>query len=130
MNHFNQMINGDPKNQGEITVSNRYKRYGSLSGIDLASHSVDELKALVRGLLAQKIHGIAFSPYIEGQGPGTIIGAAQIRERLAVIAPYVNWVRSLFLHGRQRVDPPDCHRDGVEDHGRRLAGRQPRAQPT
>ena len=75
-------------------MSNRYKRYGTLSGIDLASHSVDELKALVRGLLAQKIHGIAFSPYIEGQGPGTIISEAQIRERLAVIQPYVNWVRS------------------------------------
>ncbi|MEO0811649.1 MAG: glycosyl hydrolase family 17 protein [Myxococcota bacterium] len=56
--------------------------------------SVDALKALVREILEQKIHGISFSPYIEGQGPGTQLEEAQIRERLEVIRPYVKWVRS------------------------------------
>jgi exo-beta-1,3-glucanase (GH17 family) len=70
-----------------------YKNRRSLAGIDVSRYSLEELKALVRALLEQRIHGICFSPYIAGQGPGTKITAEQIRERLAVIQPYVAWVR-------------------------------------
>ncbi len=66
----------------------------SLAGINIASLSVEELRALVRKILESKIHGISFSPYVEGQGPGTRIGEKQIRERLTFVQPYVNWVRS------------------------------------
>ena len=45
-----------------------------------------------------------FSPYVEGQGPGTQIGEAQIRERLAFIQPYTSLDPLLFLHRRQRTD--------------------------
>ena len=46
--------------------------------------------ALLRG----GIHGLCFSPYVEGQAPGTQVGAGQIRERLAIVAPHTRWVRS------------------------------------
>jgi exo-beta-1,3-glucanase (GH17 family) len=72
---------------------NYYKNRRSLAGIDVSKYSLEELKALVRAILEQKIHGLCFSPYVEGQGPGTPITAEQIRERLAVIQPYVEWVR-------------------------------------
>lgn len=75
-------------------MSNLYQRTLSLAGINIASLSVDDLRKLVREILDAKIHGISFSPYVEGQGPGTIISDAQIRERLSIIQPYVNWVRS------------------------------------
>ncbi|WP_420641607.1 glycosyl hydrolase family 17 protein [Candidatus Leptofilum sp.] len=75
-------------------MSSKYYKQKSLAGIDVANITIAELKALVGQLLAQKIHGICFSPYIEGQGPGTPIGAAQIRERLQIIQPHVNWVRT------------------------------------
>lgn len=65
-----------------------------MAGINIASLSVEELRALVRKILESKIHGISFSPYVEGQGPGTRIGEKQIRERLTFVQPYVNWVRS------------------------------------
>lgn len=66
----------------------------TLSGIDVTAYTTDELKAFVRDILDEKIYGIAFSPYLEGQGPGSHISAAQIRERLRIIQPYVNWVRT------------------------------------
>jgi len=66
----------------------------SLTGIDLSSYSVDALRSLVREILAAKIHGICFSPYVEGQGPGSHVSESQIRERLAIIAPYARWVRT------------------------------------
>ena len=75
-------------------MSNYYKRRMSLAGINLSRHSVDDLRSLVSRILDAKIHGICFSPYVEGQGPGTEITEAQIRERLEIIAPYVRWVRT------------------------------------
>jgi exo-beta-1,3-glucanase (GH17 family) len=75
-------------------MSNPYQRKMSLAGINLSGYSEADLRALVRQILDEKIHGLSFSPYVEGQGPGTQISDAQIRERLAYIQPYVNWVRS------------------------------------
>ena len=75
-------------------MSNLYQRKLSLAGINVAAMSVDDLRALVRTLLDGKIHGVCFSPYVEGQGPGTQISAEQVRERLAFIQPYVHWIRT------------------------------------
>jgi exo-beta-1,3-glucanase (GH17 family) len=65
-----------------------------LAGINISQYTIGELKALVGKILAQKIHGISFSPYVEGQSPGTQISASQIRERLRIVQPYVDWVRT------------------------------------
>ncbi|MDJ0938833.1 MAG: hypothetical protein QNJ00_03640, partial [Woeseiaceae bacterium] len=65
-----------------------------MAGINIAGLSETDLRDLVRKILDGKIHGISFSPYVEGQGPGTQIEEAQIRERLAIIQPYVNWIRT------------------------------------
>ena len=75
-------------------MSNHYYRNLSLAGLDISNLSVADLRALVKEILEAKIHGISFSPYVEGQGPGTELGADQIRERLAIIQPYINWVRT------------------------------------
>ena len=75
-------------------MSNYYKRRMSLAGIDVSALTTQELTRLVRKILESKIHGLSFSPYVEGQGPGTIVEETQIRERLAIIEPYVRWIRS------------------------------------
>lgn len=75
-------------------MSNHYHRPLSLAGIDSSELSIDDLQSLARLILDAKIHGISFSPYIEGQGPGTRLGELQIRERLALVQPYVKWIRS------------------------------------
>ena len=75
-------------------MSNKHYRKLSLAGLDVSGLSREDLRSIVRKILEAKIHGISFSPYVEGQGPGTELGEAQIVERLQVIAPYVRWVRS------------------------------------
>ena len=75
-------------------MSNQYYKKFSLAGVDISSLSAEDLRALARKLLDAKISGICFSPYVEGQGPDTVIGEAQIRERMKIIAPHVHWVRS------------------------------------
>lgn len=44
--------------------------------------------------LASGVHGLCFSPYLEGQAPGSLVTEAQIRARLEIIRPHVRWVRT------------------------------------
>jgi exo-beta-1,3-glucanase (GH17 family) len=95
-------------------MSNYYKRRLSLAGIDVSNLSTDDLRALVRKILESKIHGLSFSPYIEGQGPKTIIEDAQIRDRLAVIEPYVRWIRSFSCTEGHELIPAIAKEKGLK----------------
>lgn len=75
-------------------MSNPYDRKLALSGLQIDGLSDAELSQLVKQLLADKIHGLAFSPYIDGQDNTHTVDAAQIDARLAMLAPHVNWVRT------------------------------------
>ncbi len=95
-------------------MSNLYQKKLSLAGIDIAGLSMDDLKALVRKILDGKIHGISFSPYVEGQGPGTQIGEAQIRERLQFIQPYTNWIRTFSCSEGNELIPAIAKESGLK----------------
>ncbi|MBR9909651.1 MAG: glycosyl hydrolase [Gammaproteobacteria bacterium] len=84
------------------------------TGVDQANLSIAELKSICRQLLESKIHGISFSPYVAGQGPGTVLGEAQIRDRLGIIAPYVNWVRSFSCTEGNELIPAIAHANGLK----------------
>ena len=76
----------------------------ALTGTDVALLPHAEQVALLRGVLDAGVHGLAFSPYLDGQEPGHEISEAQVRERLDVIAPYVRAVRSFScLEGHQHI---------------------------
>jgi len=90
-----------------------YKRM-ALAGIESSSLSLEELRSVVRKILEQKIHGICFSPYVEGQGPGTQIGAAQIRERLSFIQPSINWVRTFSCTEGNELIPAIAAESGLK----------------
>ena len=95
-------------------MSNLYQRRLSLAGIDVSSMTTDELRKLVLQVLEAKIHGLSFSPYTEGQGPGTIVGEEQIRERLAVIEPFVRWIRTFSCTDGHELIPAIAHEKGLK----------------
>ena len=95
-------------------MSNYYKRNLALAGMDFSSHKVEDLRLLVRQILEAKIHGISFSPYVEGQGPGTQLGEAQIRERLGFIQDYVHWVRSFSCTEGHELIPRIAAENGLK----------------
>lgn len=66
----------------------------SKTDIDFKGMTSTEIKAHFAKSLNKGIHGICFSPYLEGQDIGDILTEAQIQKRMAVIAPYSKWVRS------------------------------------
>ena len=95
-------------------MSNLYKRKMALAGVNFANLSNKDLRALVRKILEAKIHGLSFSPYVEGQGPGTQLGADQIRERLSIIQPYVNWIRSFSCTEGNELIPGIAKESGLK----------------
>jgi exo-beta-1,3-glucanase (GH17 family) len=86
----------------------------SLAGIDFSAISQEELLALFHKTLSGGIHGISFSPYMEGQGPRTIVSEAQIRERLAIVQPYVRWIRSFSCTEGNENIPRIAHENGLK----------------
>lgn len=59
---------------------------------------------LFHQIIDQKIHGISFSPYIDGQSPGTRISEQQIRDRLDIIRSYTHWIRSFScIEGNEEI---------------------------
>ena len=95
-------------------MSNYYRKNLALSGMDFSGHSIDDLRALVRQILEGKIHGLSFSPYVEGQGPGTQLPEAQIRQRLDIIKPYVHWVRSFSCTDGNELIPRIAAENGLK----------------
>ena len=65
-----------------------------LAGIDFSRMGRTELKSLFWQTLEAGLPGLCFSPYEEGQKPGSHVTPEQIRARLEVIRPYTRWVRS------------------------------------
>ena len=75
-----------------------------IRGVDEASLRERERLSLVRETLRRGIHGIAFSPYQDGQEPGDPISEAQIHERLDVVEPHVRWIRTFSsIEGHEHI---------------------------
>jgi exo-beta-1,3-glucanase (GH17 family) len=99
--------------QGKKAVSGKGPLM-ALTGIDFSHVSDRELITLFQQVLQQKIHGISFSPYVDGQSPGTEIGEAQIRERLKIIQSNIGWIRSFSCtEGNQQI-PRVAHENGLK----------------
>jgi GPH family glycoside/pentoside/hexuronide:cation symporter len=47
-----------------------------------------------RSVLQRGVHGLCFSPYVEGQAPGAKVSEAQIRARLQIIRSHTRWIRT------------------------------------
>jgi len=60
----------------------------------LAGMSAQQIAALFSQTRAAGVHGLCFSPYAEGQTAGDLVSEAQIRSRIAIIAPHTQWLRT------------------------------------
>jgi glucan 1,3-beta-glucosidase len=78
------------------------------------SQARDALAEAFRATLQRGVHGLCFSPYLEGQQPGSQIGAAQIRQRLQVLRPHARWVRSFSCTDGHEHTPRIAHELGLK----------------
>lgn len=107
------------KSRSSAAVSLRrsgYKVPGfpALLGTDFSQMSRADKVELLQTILRHKIHGISFSPYVDGQSPGTEISEHQIRERLSIIQPYAHWIRSFSCREGNQETPRIAHENGLK----------------
>lgn len=78
--------------------------------------SIDELRARLRQLIESKVHGLCFSAYLPGQGPEqqSQLSEAQIRERMGIISPYCEWIRTFSCTDGNEISPRVAHEMGLK----------------
>lgn len=85
-------------------MSARYDHILSLTGLNKAEASDEQLRALYHEQLQKGLVGLCISPYEEGQEPGDELSEEQVQRRLKIMLPYTKWVRSFSCtEGNQHV---------------------------
>ncbi|MBT3208067.1 MAG: glycosyl hydrolase [Bacteroidetes bacterium] len=86
----------------------------SLTGENVLNKTKSELIEMFHKALKTKMHGLCFSPYLDGQMPGTPLSEKQIRRRLEIIKPYTKWVRSFSCTEGNEMIPRIAHEYGLK----------------
>ena len=95
-------------------MSLRKEHIMSLAGGKSSSISKEELLSSFGKHLKNGVHGICFSSYVDGQEPGDIISAEQIRKRIEVIKPYAKWVRTFSCTDGNELIPAIAKENGLK----------------
>jgi glucan 1,3-beta-glucosidase len=82
--------------------------------LPLSPQARASLSAEFRAVLDAGVHGFCFSPYLEGQQPGSQVSAEQIRARLEVIRPVTRWVRTFSCTDGHEQTPAIAHAMGMK----------------
>jgi GPH family glycoside/pentoside/hexuronide:cation symporter len=73
-----------------------------------------EIKELFNDTLNKGLHGLCFSPYLEGQNIGDELSQKQIRQRIEIIAPYTKWTRSFSCTQGNEFIPKIAREKGLK----------------
>jgi GPH family glycoside/pentoside/hexuronide:cation symporter len=86
----------------------------SKSDTDFSNMSATGIKALFATSLHNGLHGICFTPYMEGQNIGDQLSEVQIKRRMDVIEPHTQWVRSFSCTEGNEFIPKVAHEKGLK----------------
>ncbi|MBK8704682.1 MAG: glycosyl hydrolase [Saprospiraceae bacterium] len=73
-----------------------------------------DIQGLFLEVLHGGVHGFCFSLYEDGQKPGDIITAPQIRRRIQLLKPYSQWVRSFSCIEGNELIPQIAKESGMK----------------
>ena len=97
-----------------MAANTRFAAWSHASPEMWTNTECDALRGAVRAVLERGVHGLCFSPYLEGQSPGSQVEEAQIRERLSVIRPHTRWVRTFSCTDGHEQTPRVAHELGLK----------------
>jgi GPH family glycoside/pentoside/hexuronide:cation symporter len=80
----------------------------------LAGQSPQQIAALFSQARVSGMHGLCFSPYVEGQGIGDLLSEAQIHRRIGIVAPHTQWVRSFSCTEGHEMIPALARAQGLK----------------
>lgn len=81
---------------------------------DFAAKSEIEISQIFKTSLCNKLHGLCFSPYEEGQDVTDKLTADQILRRMEVVAPYTSWIRSFSCTKGNEFIPDIAKQKGLK----------------
>ncbi len=84
-------------------------------GTDFNLKTEAEIQALFTAQFTIGLHGLCFSPYIEGQKVGDILSAEQIRRRIDIIAPHTQSIRTFSCTEGNELVPEIAHQKGMKN---------------
>ncbi|MEO1011032.1 MAG: MFS transporter [Bacteroidota bacterium] len=84
------------------------------SEINFSTKTEAEIKELFSQSLKQGLHGLCFSPYLENQNIGDLLSESQIRQRMDIVAPYTQWIRSFSCTEGNEYIPQVAHEKGLK----------------
>lgn len=94
---------------GNLIELNDNLNLGNYSEIDFSNKDTTQIKELFSKRLQSGIHGLCFSPYLEGQDAGDILFEKQIRRRMDVISPNIKWIRTFSCTEGNELIPQTAH---------------------
>lgn len=97
-----------------LSILNSDIKLNNFDGIDFNNKSIEDVKELFQIKLKVNLHGLCFSPYVEGQDTGDILSENQIHRRMGIIAPYTKWIRSFSCTEGNELIPKVAHEKGVK----------------
>lgn len=86
-------------------MSNPYNRKLGLAGIDPSAIGENGMAERIGTMLADGLHGLAFSPYVDGQDNMFDVTAEQIRARMSMLAPHASWIRTFSCTRGNEMSP-------------------------
>jgi GPH family glycoside/pentoside/hexuronide:cation symporter len=101
------------QNENSAVLSKIPSPTTSKTDLDFSDKSPSELKNHFSGALNSGMHGLCFSPYLEGQNIGDQLSEDQIQRRMDLISPYVKWVRSFSCTGGNEHIPIAARKKGL-----------------
>ena len=111
------------KNTQQVAISSVYKNFDSFileetttlkTDFDISNNSHEDLKNVFSNTLNTGLHGICFSPYLEGQNIGENLSEEQIQKRMEIIAPHTQWIRSFSSTQGNEFIPKAAREKGLK----------------
>jgi GPH family glycoside/pentoside/hexuronide:cation symporter len=97
-----------------LSILNNTIKLEDYKQVDFSNLKPEEVKKLYKKRLNAKLHGLSFSPYVEGQDTDDILSETQIRRRMNIISPYTNWVRAFSCTEGNELIPKVAHKKGLK----------------
>lgn len=102
------------QNENSAVLANVQNAIFPKTDIDFSNKSSTEIKQLFSKTLNSGMHGLCFSPYLEGQNVGDQLSENQIRRRMDLVSKHVKWVRSFSCTDGNEYIPKAAHEKGLK----------------
>ena len=86
----------------------------AMLGSPLAGKTPADISVMYAEQMRTGVYGLCFSAYTEGQGAGDQLTEAQVRRRVALIAPHTRWVRSFACSEGHEMIPRLAREHGLK----------------